>query len=58
LEKLDEIFAWLVSKEKKSDYSVKVFFSGTSDFLTRDKRLVWLMQRWKNIELKLEEIVL
>lgn len=57
-EKLDEIFAWLVSKEKKSDYSVKIFFSGTSDFITRDKRLVWLMQRWKSIELKLEEIVL
>lgn len=57
LEKLDEIFEWFISKEKKSEYWVNIFFSGTSDFLTRDKRLVWLMQRWKSIELKLEKII-
>lgn len=58
LEKLDEIFSWFISKEKKSNYSVKIFFSGTSNFIIRDKRLVWLMQRWKSTELKFEEVVL
>lgn len=54
LETLDQIFGGLI--EKKSEYWVKVFFSWTSDFIIRDKRLVWIMQRWKTVELEFEEI--
>ena len=43
---------------EKSDwkYSVSVRINQTSEFLTRNKQLMWLMQRWKSIELRIEEV--
>ena len=43
---------------EKSDwkYWVNVRINQPSEFLTRNKQLMWLMQRWKSEEVKIEEI--
>jgi hypothetical protein len=43
---------------EKSDckYSVSVRINQPSEFLTHNKQLMWLMQRGKSVEVKIEEI--
>lgn len=43
---------------KKSDwkYWVNVWINQPSNFLTRNKQLIWMMQRWKNETIKIKEI--
>ena len=43
---------------KKSEwkYWVNVRINQPSEFLTRNKQLMWLMQRWKSVEVKIEKI--
>ena len=47
--KLENVFVKLLLIEKKSinndNYSVSIFYTGQVDFLKREKRLVWLLQR-------------
>lgn len=55
LEKLEEIF-------KNSDlttttYSIEIHYQGHTEFLKRDKRLMWMLQRGKQIEVKWEKII-
>lgn len=37
-------------------YGVNVWINQSSEFLIRNKQLMWLMQRGKNVEVKIEEI--
>jgi hypothetical protein len=43
---------------EKSDwkYWVNVWINQPSEFLTRNKQLMWLMQRGKNVKVEIEEI--
>jgi len=43
---------------EKSDwkYGVNVWINQSSEFLTRNRQLRWLMQRWKLVEIEVEEI--
>jgi hypothetical protein len=52
---VEECFNNLV---KKSDwkYWVNVWINQPSEFLTRNKQLMWLMQRGKNVKVEIEEI--
>lgn len=52
---IEECFNNLV---KNSDwkYWVNVRINQPSEFLTRNKQLIRLLQRWKNVEIKIEEI--
>ena len=52
---VEECFTRLVEKSDWK-YLVNVWINQPSEFLTRNKQLMWLMQRWKSVELKIEEI--
>ena len=52
---LEECFKSL-AENKKSDYSVNVRTNQESKFLTREKQLMWLMQRWKEVEINMHEL--
>ena len=54
LEKLEEIFNTL-SLTHSTKYAVSVFYTGHCDFLKRYKKLLRLLQRWKNSEVKFEK---
>ena len=43
---------------KKSDwrYGVTVWINQPWEFLMRNKQLIWLLQRWKSVKVKIEEI--
>ena len=52
---VEECFNDLVKKSNWK-YWVSVWINQPSEFLTRNKQLIRLMQRWKNIKIKIEEI--
>jgi len=52
---VEECFNKLVEKSEWK-YWVSVRINQPSGFLTRNKQLMWLMQRWKSVEMKIEEI--
>jgi len=53
LEKLEKIFDWLMIDERivEKDYWITVAYTWHPEFLKREKRLLWLLQKWKNIEI-------
>ena len=56
---LENEFKWLVEKGISDDggtYSVKLLVNQPSEFITRDKQLMWLLQRWKSNDVSIEEI--
>jgi len=55
LEKLKAVFTSLQLKESKK-YSVKIAYTWNNELLRREKRLMWLLQRGKNIEIDWEKI--
>lgn len=52
---IEECFQNLVEKTDW-EYSVSVRINQYSEFLTRNKQLLWLMQRWKSVKIDIEEI--
>lgn len=52
---VEECFDNLVEKTDRK-YWVNVWINQPSEFLTRNKQLIWLMQRGKNVKVKIEEI--
>lgn len=52
LEKLEKVFEWLMIDKwiTETHYSVTVAYTWHPEFLKREKRLLWLLQKWKNIE--------
>lgn len=52
LAKLEQIFCSLISQVQKSEYAVSIFSTDQSYFLEREKRLIWLLQRGKSIEIQ------
>lgn len=52
-------FTWLVEQINKWNewtYSVSIWINQPSEFITRDKQLMWLLQRGKSEKVKFEEI--
>jgi hypothetical protein len=59
LEKLENIFHELVPSTEgivKNKYSVIVAYTGHVDILKREKRMIWLLQRGKSIEVEFKEV--
>ncbi|MEI7919303.1 MAG: hypothetical protein WCH65_03735 [bacterium] len=56
LESLESVFVSLVDSAPSSGYSIKIISTGHVEFLKREKRLLWLLQRGKNIEITYEHI--
>lgn len=55
LEKLEDVFK--IFNLKNSDkYDVEVFVNGHSEFLKREKKVLWNLQRGKNIELRVHNL--
>ena len=52
LAKLEQIFCSLTSQAKKSEYAVSIFATDQAYFLKREKRMLWLLQRGKSIEIQ------
>ena len=52
---LEKCFSDLTGKIKWN-YWVSVRINQSSDFLTRNKQLMWNLQRWKNVEVSIKEI--
>jgi hypothetical protein len=52
---VEECFNNLIEKSGWK-YGVSVWMNQPSVFLTRNKQLMWLMQRGKSVEVKIEEI--
>ena len=50
LEKLEKIFTELVNKESK--YEVQIHATDQKDFLLREKRMIWLLQRGKSVSIQ------
>ena len=55
LSAIEKCFSELV-KQSDWNYWVIVWINQPSEFLTRNKQLMWLMQRWKSVDVKIEEI--
>lgn len=53
---LENCFKMLTIDKKSDKYSVSIRTNQSSDFLLREKELIWLMQRWRQVKLKIEEI--
>jgi hypothetical protein len=53
---LEEIFQWLGERWKGKGYGVKVYFTGHNNFLIREKRLMWMLQKGKGVEVEWERI--
>ena len=56
LEQLEKCFESLVEKNQKGDYGVKIFYTGTNELLKREKRLMWLLEKGKNVPCQREYI--
>lgn len=54
IDKLEEIFTENTTNWKK--YWVEIHYTGHTDFINREKRLLRLLQRWKSTEIKFKEI--
>jgi len=55
IEKLETVFQKLVTG-KSSTYKVSVFHTGHGEFLTRNKRLLWLLDKWKSGKVDIAKI--
>jgi hypothetical protein len=55
LQNLEKIFDSFDLKQSTT-YSVKISYTWNNDFLLREKRLVWLLQRGKSIDIVREKI--
>ena len=55
IEKLETIFQKLVIV-KSSDYKVSIFHTGHGNFLTRNKRLLWLLDNGKSKKLEISKV--
>ena len=55
LGKLGDVFASFKLKESKK-YSLQIAYTGNNEFLHRDKRLIWLLQKGKNIEIERKKV--
>ena len=55
LENIEKIFEWLGLKESKN-YSITLFANWHTEFLTRDKKLMRFLQKWKQVELNIQTI--
>lgn len=54
LEKLEEVFKNFNLNQSK--YSISLIQNGHVEFLTREKKFLWLLQRWKNIDIVFEKL--
>jgi hypothetical protein len=45
----------LVSNNSKV-YSVDLYHNWHADFVKREKKLLWLLQRWKTVELNFKSV--
>lgn len=55
LEKLASVFEELTTW-KTSTYSVSIFYTGHGEFLTRNKRLLWMLDKGKSGKLNIQKI--
>lgn len=55
LEKLEEVFLSLVSNNSDV-YSVDLYYNWHADFVKREKKLLWLLQRWKTVEVNFKSV--
>ena len=55
LENIEQIFKGLKLMESW-DYSIKLFAHWHTEFLTRDKKMVWYLQKWKQTEISVQSI--
>ena len=55
LKKVEDIFVSFKLKEAQT-YTVKIVYTGNCDFLTREKRLMWLLQKGKSTEIIFEKL--
>lgn len=55
LEKIEDIFTSFAHKTSKK-YSVKIAYTWTCEFLLREKRLMWLLQKGKDSEIEFEKL--
>lgn len=53
---VEECFKDLTSEKLDWSYGIKIWVNQPSTFLTRNKQLMWLMQRGKSVEARIEEI--
>ena len=54
LKTLDVVFQWLIESQKnkkKDSYSITIAYTWNREFLLREKRLIWLLQRGKTHEI-------
>ena len=56
LDKLADSFIQLSSKSKPSTYSITVYHTWPIELLQREKKLIRLLSRWKNIEINYQKI--
>lgn len=56
LEKLEDSFVQLTSKLSSDKYSITMYHSWPIDLFQKQKKLVRLLARWKNIEINYEKI--
>jgi len=53
IKKLEDVFVKIVEDDNQvvaeKKYSVQVLYTGQVEFLKREKRLLWLLQRWKSV---------
>ena len=55
IEKLGEVFDKL-DLEQDQKYSVNMYVNWHKEFVEREKRVLWNLQKWKNVELVFEKI--
>ena len=53
---VEQCFKDLIGEKSDWKYWVKVWINQPLIFLTRNKQLMWLIQRWKKVEVDIEEI--
>lgn len=52
LAKLEQIFLDLTAKKENSDYAISIFATDHKAFLLREKRMLWKLQRGKQLSIK------
>lgn len=55
LKSLEDIFVSLLLKPSKA-YSLKIAYTGHPEFLKREKRLMWLLQKGKSVQIDFEKL--
>jgi len=54
LSALEKCFNWLVDNEVWWKYNVEIWINQPSDFLSRNRQLMWLIKRWNSINVNVE----